>query len=81
LEQLVKSAPVEVKSEAVELVKEFADVFAVDDLDLEKVSETEHHIDTGDSLSKRSGRSFRQNAEGRSYRAIFFRLGVSASSG
>ncbi|XP_061180635.1 uncharacterized protein LOC133189248 [Saccostrea echinata] len=51
LDQLGKGAPVEVKSQAVELVKEFADVFAVDDLDLGKFSEMEHRIDTGDALS------------------------------
>lgn len=50
LEQLGKSAPVEVESQAVELVKEFADVFAVNDLDLGNFSEIKHRIDTGDAL-------------------------------
>ncbi|XP_061175911.1 uncharacterized protein LOC133184852 [Saccostrea echinata] len=50
LDQLGKSAPVGVKSQAVELVKEFADVFAVEDLDLGNFSEIEHRIDTGNAL-------------------------------
>lgn len=50
LEQVGKSAPVEVRSEALELVKEFADVFAVDDLDLGNFSKIEHRIDTGNAL-------------------------------
>ncbi|XP_056003435.1 uncharacterized protein LOC130049612 [Ostrea edulis] len=50
LEQLDKSAPVEVESQAVELVKEFADIFAVNDLDLGNFSEIKQRIDTGDAL-------------------------------
>lgn len=47
--QNLESVPMEVKSEAVDLVKEFADVFAVNDLDLGNVCEIEHRLDTGDA--------------------------------
>ncbi|XP_062570205.1 uncharacterized protein LOC134232256 [Saccostrea cucullata] len=49
LEQLHKTAPVEVRSQAAELVKKIADVFATDDLDLGSFSEIEHRTDTGNA--------------------------------
>lgn len=48
LENLDKSALVEVKSEAKDRAKEFGNVFAVNDLDLGNSSEIEYRIHTGD---------------------------------
>lgn len=49
MHNLEKSTTVDVEPETVDLVKEFADAFAVNDLDPWKCSAIEHCIDTGDA--------------------------------
>lgn len=49
IRDLKENAPAEVRQEAVSLVTEFADIFAVNDLDLGNFVEIEHRIDTGDA--------------------------------
>lgn len=59
LEELISSAPVEVRNAAVCLVSEFADVFAINYLVLGSFTDIEHRIDTGDArpLKQRMRRS------------------------
>lgn len=49
MHNLEKSTTVDVEPETVDLVKEFADAFAVNDLDPWNISAIEHCIDTGDA--------------------------------